>query len=134
MNKCKKHPTYKAIRKPTADCSLCHKIWNDKKYPELKMTSGIFVWSNRSGEISACFFDEDIDLENYPPKQIAPDIGTFYDSLVKVVDYFAQRGFIPSEKISPLSSVSGWKEKTYIELQDFLDSHDQGWLKVIPQY
>ena len=30
--KCKKHPRYKAIRKPTADCSQCRRIWGAKKY------------------------------------------------------------------------------------------------------
>lgn len=30
MNKCKKHPTYKVIRKPTADCEPCRKLWAEK--------------------------------------------------------------------------------------------------------
>lgn len=29
--KCKKHPKYKAVRKPTADCEACRKIYNEKK-------------------------------------------------------------------------------------------------------
>lgn len=28
--KCKKHPQYKVIRKPTADCDECMKMWEDK--------------------------------------------------------------------------------------------------------
>lgn len=28
--KCKKHPQYKVIRKPTADCEQCRKMWEDK--------------------------------------------------------------------------------------------------------
>lgn len=27
MEKCKKHPTYKAIRKPTADCEPCRRMF-----------------------------------------------------------------------------------------------------------
>lgn len=28
--KCKKHPTYKAIRKPTADCKACREMYGAK--------------------------------------------------------------------------------------------------------
>lgn len=28
--KCNKHPTYKALRKPTADCETCRKMWDDQ--------------------------------------------------------------------------------------------------------
>jgi hypothetical protein len=28
---CKKHPKYKAIRKPTADCEMCRKIYKEKQ-------------------------------------------------------------------------------------------------------
>lgn len=31
MSKCKKHPQYKVIRKPTADCEQCRKMWADKQ-------------------------------------------------------------------------------------------------------
>ncbi len=27
---CRNHPHYKAVRKPTADCSFCMKIWQEK--------------------------------------------------------------------------------------------------------
>jgi hypothetical protein len=30
QNKCKKHPTYKAIRKPTADCAKCREMWKNR--------------------------------------------------------------------------------------------------------
>lgn len=33
--KCRKHPTYKVIRKPTADCEQCRKMW-EKKIKEEK--------------------------------------------------------------------------------------------------
>jgi len=29
--KCRKHPKYKAVRKPTADCEDCLKLWNLKQ-------------------------------------------------------------------------------------------------------
>lgn len=29
--KCKKHPQYKVIRKPTADCEQCRKMWEEKQ-------------------------------------------------------------------------------------------------------
>lgn len=29
--KCKKHPTYKAIREPRCGCEICWKMWNVKK-------------------------------------------------------------------------------------------------------
>lgn len=31
--KYQKHPKYQAVRKPTADCSLCIRIWQDKQDP-----------------------------------------------------------------------------------------------------
>ncbi len=43
MNKCKKHPKYKAIRKPKADCQACRDIYDNKQsfkrnYELLKQT------------------------------------------------------------------------------------------------
>lgn len=32
--KCKKHPTYKALRKPTADCEVCRQMWQAKEEEE----------------------------------------------------------------------------------------------------
>lgn len=29
--KCKKHPKYKAIRKPIADCQECREMWSKKQ-------------------------------------------------------------------------------------------------------
>jgi hypothetical protein len=29
--KCKKHPTYKAVHKPTADCATCRQIYSEKE-------------------------------------------------------------------------------------------------------
>jgi len=31
MSKCKKHPKYKVLRKPTADCEQCRTMWKEKQ-------------------------------------------------------------------------------------------------------
>ncbi len=31
MKKCKKHPTYKVKRRPTADCAHCRALWAAKE-------------------------------------------------------------------------------------------------------
>lgn len=28
---CKDHPTYKALRPPTADCIVCRRLWRERK-------------------------------------------------------------------------------------------------------
>ena len=33
--KCNKHPTYKAIRKPTADCQTCRDIYGEQQQEDL---------------------------------------------------------------------------------------------------
>lgn len=35
IEKCKKHPKYKAIRKPTVDCRDCKNMWLLKRVDEL---------------------------------------------------------------------------------------------------
>lgn len=29
-NRCKKHPTYKVMRQPTADCEQCRVLWQER--------------------------------------------------------------------------------------------------------
>ena len=31
MDKCKKHPQYKVVRKPTANCEKCKELWGKMK-------------------------------------------------------------------------------------------------------
>lgn len=37
---CRKHPKYKAMRKPTADCEACRRLFNLKQFLERELPPG----------------------------------------------------------------------------------------------
>jgi len=39
-NRCPRHPRYKVLRKPTADCSLCRLLWGLKELERLLKKAG----------------------------------------------------------------------------------------------
>lgn len=44
--KCKKHPTYKALQKPRADCKICREMFEEAELER-----------NKESEILSCTFD-----------------------------------------------------------------------------
>jgi hypothetical protein len=83
--KCKKHPKYKAIKKPTADCYACRKIWenNYEGNYEYMVSLGPYWLRN---QIS-------------PPNQLA------IDNSKLILSYFTELNFYPI--VGPTTAAEG---------------------------
>lgn len=61
--KCKRHPTYKAIRKPTADCIGCERVWAQKqrrKPMRLKDVEDNLAWVKMRAKVTDRQFQEEL--------------------------------------------------------------------------
>ena len=74
--KCKRHPSYQAKRKPTADCLTCERMWhikNRKKELTLEDVEFNLGWVRRRSKIIDRQFREELDKFYSWVKQ--PEVG-----------------------------------------------------------